>query len=146
MSQHTDLTSLVNIVFLLIFLLFTILVRYSHASSWFICPIMTIYLYYYASFVKLEPDNVTYIFCMPIGISSAFFLLCIFNEVWLISTATFAPLIAFTIWQAGANMKGSETGNELILRVFWCIVCYAVVGYTIEKNQKLAFIGSNKEN
>lgn len=73
--------------------------------------------------------------------SAAFFLLIIFNEVWVISTAMFGPLIAFTMWQAGKDMKGAKDGDELVIRTFFCLITYAMVGYSLEGKSKLAFVG-----
>jgi len=53
----------------------------------------------------------------------------------------FGPLIAFTMWQAGKDMKGAKDGDELVIRTFFCLITYAMVGYSLEGKSKLAFVG-----
>jgi hypothetical protein len=122
--------------FFAIFAVLSILVRYRHAATWFICPFSTIFAFYYCSRVRLDDDKITQEFSVTIILATSFFLLVIFNEVWLISSATFGPLIAFTIWQAGSEMTGTKEGEELVIRVFWCIICYSTVGYSLERARK----------
>jgi PAS domain-containing protein len=39
-------------------------------------------------------------------------------------------------------MAGTITGDELFVRTTWCLLCYAIVGYNLERAQKSAFVGS----
>jgi hypothetical protein len=112
------------------------MVRFRHSSSWFVCPIVTAYAFYYCSVVRLDDEKITQEFSVTVILAASFFLLVIFNEVWLISTASFGPLMAFAVWQAGSEMTGTKEGVELVTRVFWCILSYAAVGYSLEKAKK----------
>lgn len=97
-------------------------------------------MFYYAIAIRVEDDDVSYEFTIPVSISTAYLILLAFNEVWLISTAMFAPIIGFTLFNAGAEMKGTDSGNEVILRAVWCILAYGIVAYQLERQSKMAFI------
>jgi len=140
-STHTILTTYVNIFAILACLVMSIAVRYKHSVSWFICPVLTLVSFYYVTVVDLEDSNIATRFTLAIGVTLAFLLLCLFNEVWLISTATYAPLITYFLWLEGSDMDGPEDNSSLAVRCFFCIILYGVVAYKVEQLKKMAFIG-----
>jgi hypothetical protein len=119
----------------------SILARFRNYTSWFVCPITTTFAFYYCSVVRLDEEQISQEFSVTVILGASFFLLVIFNEVWLISAASFGPLMAFAVWQAGSEMTGTKEGVELVVRVFWCIICYGTVAYSLEKARKEAFVG-----
>jgi hypothetical protein len=142
-SAHEDITTIVNLSFFVVFVFLAILVRFRHMFSWFICPFITAFAFYYCSVVRLDHENITQEFSVTIIMCASFFLLVFFNEVWLISTAVFGPLIAFTMWQAGKDMDGTKESEELVIRTFVCLITYGVVGFMLERKSKLAFVGQH---
>lgn len=141
-SQHTTTTTAVNGSMVIAFLLITIVVRYKHTASWFVAPLSIFLVSYYLYAVDENAiAGVTTEFTIIVGMGASFFILCVFNEVWLISVASFAPCCAYAVWKQGQDMKGSEDNMEMFLRTAWVILCFGIVGYNLEKQSKLAFQG-----
>jgi len=80
---------------------------------------------------------------MAIGINLSFVILIIFNEVWLISSALYTPMLAYFLWKTGRDLEGEEN-TELAIRVFFCGLLYSLAAYRVEYLNKMSFIG--KEN
>ena len=134
-------TNIVNIAALLTFGILSCLVRCSHIASWFVCPCITTICFYYFAWVDYDGTNVSIYYTMIVGISTSFFILIIFNEVWIISTAVYTPLLAFYMWQTGTDMVGKEE-SELYIRCVFCVFLYAIVAYKVESLNKQAFLGN----
>jgi hypothetical protein len=96
-------TNFVNIVALLTFGILSCLVRCSHTASWFVCPSITAVSFYYFAWVDYDGTNVSIYYTMIVGITVSFFILIVFNEVWLISTAVYTPLLAYYMWKTGKD-------------------------------------------
>lgn len=77
---------------------------------------------------------------MIIGLTVSFFIMIIFNENWIFSTATFVPCLVIYMNQSGNNLVGYE-GAELALRSCFCIVVYGVLAYRTENLSKQSFMG-----
>ena len=97
----TYVTEIVNGVALILAILFLVLTRYFHVASWFICPLLTVYFFYYIAFVSYDAVNVSLFYTLCIGITVSFFLLVIFTETWLMSTGVYAPLVTYFMWKTG---------------------------------------------
>ena len=93
--------TLVNIGALIVFGLLSCLVRISHTASWFVCPIITALSFYYFAWLDFDAENISSNYTMAVGVSVCFFILIVFNEVWLISTAVYTPLLAYYMWKMG---------------------------------------------
>ena len=121
----------------LFFALLTWLVRCSTVATWFICPAITALAFYYFAFLDYNQENVSTIFTIVVAMNTCYFILVVFNEVWLISTSVYAPLLAYYMWKMGQDFTGGDEENrELILRCLFCIVLYATVAYITEKSNK----------
>lgn len=91
----------VNIGATLLFALLSYLVRCSTVASWFICPAITALAFYYFAFLNYTQENVSTIFTIVVAMNTCYFILNVFNEVWLISTSVYAPLLAYYMWKMG---------------------------------------------
>ena len=91
----------VNIGMTIFFGLLTWLVRCSTLATWFICPSITAIAFYYFAFLEHSAGDVASIFSIVVAMSTIFFILILFNEVWLISTSVYAPLLAFYMHKMG---------------------------------------------
>lgn len=137
----TMTTNAVNIGALLFFGILSCLVRCSHTASWFVCPAITALSFYYFAWVDYDGTNVSIYYTMIVGITVSFFILIVFNEVWLISTAVYTPLLAYYMWKTGKDMVGNEN-QELVIRCVFCVFLYAIVAYKVESLNKQAFLGN----
>lgn len=127
----------VNMGATLFFALLTWLVRWSTVASWFICPAITALAFYYFAFLEYSQENVSTIFTIVVAMNTCYFILVMFNEVWLISTSVYAPLLVCYMWKMGQDLTGSEDENrELMLRCLYCVILYGTVAYTTEKSNK----------
>ena len=116
-------------------------VRFSTVASWFICPAITSLAFYYFAFLDYSQENVSTIFTIVVAVNTCYFILIMFNEVWLISTSVYAPLLAYYMWKMGKDFTGSEENTELILRCIFCVLLYATAAYCTEKSNKNSFLG-----
>jgi hypothetical protein len=140
----TGLTTNINWIFTIMFFILTIIIRYCSAfPCWFVCPALTALGFYYFAVIDFDPEQTTVYYIMVIGINLSYFTLIIFNEVWLISSSLYTPMLAFFLWKTGRNLEGEEN-TELAVRVFFCALLYSVTAYRVEYLNKMAFIG--KEN
>ena len=136
-----DTVNFVNIGATLLFALLSWLVRFSTVASWFICPAITSLAFYYFAFLEYNQGNVATIFTIVVAMNTCYFILVMFNEVWLISTSIYAPLLAYYMWKMGRDFTGEEEHSELILRCTFCVLLYATVAYSTEKSNKNSFLG-----
>ena len=113
----TDLTTTVNWVSVLVFLALTLSLRRCAPAAWFVCPTLTALTFYYFAVVDYDGTQTSIYYTMIVGITVSFFILSVFNEVWLISAAVYTPLLAYYMWKTGKDMVGNEN-NELVIRVF----------------------------
>ena len=140
----SDTVSYVSLGAAVLFWLFGVFVRCSAVTSWFICPAMTALAFYYFAFLEYTQDSVSSIFAIVVAVQVSVFIVVIFNEVWLISTAVYAPLFAYYLFKMGSDFTGdSELSSELILRVIFCVILYAIVAYSSERSKKKCFIGEH---
>ena len=79
-------------------------------------------------------------FRLIIGFTISLFLLVIFNESWLFSTAVYLPCLGFYMYKTGYTLLGSES-EELVMRIFFCSAIYAVIAYRVEILTKQSFMG-----
>ena len=136
-----DLTMhIVNGSAVAVFFLLWLLVRKFAIFSWFICPMLTAFAFYYFAIVDYDGSVVSIYYTMIVGITSTLFILVIFNESWLLSTVIYAPALGYYMWKTGEDMVGGEM-NELIIRCVFCVFLYAIIGYKVETLNKQAFIG-----
>ena len=133
-------THIVNGAAVVVFFLLWLFVRKFAIMSWFVCPLLTAFAFYYFAIVDYDESVVSIYYTLIVGITSTFFILVIFNESWLLSTVVYAPLLAYYMYKTGEDMAGREN-NELIIRCIFCVFLYAIVGYKVETLNKQAFLG-----
>jgi len=133
-------THIVNGVAVGVFFTLWLLVRRFAICSWFVCPLLTAFAFYYFAFVDYDGSVMSIYYTLIVGITSTYFILVVFNENWALSTLTYAPFLAYYMYKSGKDMVGSEV-NELIIRVVFCVFLYAIVAYKVELLNKQAFLG-----
>ena len=134
------MTHIVNGSAVAVFFLLWVLVRKFAIFSWFVCPMLTAFAFYYFAMVDYDGSVVSIYYTMIVGITSTLFILVIFNESWLLSTIVYGPMLGFYMYKTGEDMVGGEM-NELIIRCVFCVFLYAIIGYKVETLNKQAFLG-----
>jgi hypothetical protein len=134
-------TEIFNGSMLFLFIILTVLTRKFAVATWFICPLLTIYVFYYLAFLDYDTANSSIFYTLVIGITVSYFLLVIFTETWLISTGVYSPMLVYFLWKTGQNMTGTDTNSELVVRSLFCIFIYAIIAYRVEQLNKEAFLG-----
>lgn len=117
------------------------LVRFSTIAQWFICPALTCLAFYFFAFLDFNEGSVATVFTIVVAINTTYFILVIFNEVWLISAVVYAPLLAQYMLKMGDGFAKDEENTELIVRCLFCTVLYATVAYSTERSNKTSFLG-----
>ena len=133
-------THIINGVATGVFFALWLLVRKFAICSWFVCPLLTAFTFYYFAFLDYDGSVMSIYYTLIVGITSTYFILVVFNENWVLSTLTYAPFLAYYMYKTGKDMVGSEV-NELIIRVVFCVFLYAIVAYKVELLNKQAFLG-----
>lgn len=122
------------------------MVRFSPIAQVFTCPAVTGLAFYFFAFLDFNEGSVATVFTIVVAINTVYFILVIFNEVWLISTVVYAPLLAQYMWKLGEGFAKNEENTELIVRCLFCTVIYATVAYSTEKANKTSFLGKHQNN
>jgi len=137
----SETVTYVNLGATAIFVLFSVLVRFSKVVSWFVCPALTGLAFYYFAFLDYSQDNVSAVFAIVVAINTCYFILALFNEVWLISTSVYAPLLLIYMLKMGEDFTGADgASSETFVRCIFCILLYGVVAYSTEKSHKTSFL------
>ena len=123
-----------------IFFLLWVFVAKFTICSWFVCPLLTAYAFFYFAIVDYDESIVSIYYTLIVGITCTYFILVVFNENWLLSTVVYSPLLAYYMWKTGDDMVGAET-EELVIRCIFCVLLYGIVAYKIEQLNKQAFLG-----
>ena len=127
-----DLTThYINGVAVVVFFLLWIFVRKFAICSWFVCPLLTAYVFYYFAIVDYDGSQMSIYYTLIVGITCTFFILVIFNESWALSALVYAPLLVYYMHKSGKDMVGSEI-SELVIRCIFCVFLYAIVAYKVE--------------
>ena len=134
-------TSIINAVTVVLLLVLTVAVRFRFEAAYFVNPALTAFTYFYLSMVDYDGVNVSVYYSVIVGITVSYFLLVVFNEMWLLSVLTYAPLLAWFMWKTGRDMIGGEEASELTVRCLFCIFIYALIAYKTELLNKQAFLG-----
>ena len=81
---------------------------------------------------------------MIVGITTSFFILIMFTEVWFVSSFVYTPLLAYYMYKTGIDMgvDNKEGYEELIVRCVFCVFLYTITAYKIESLNKQAFLGN----
>ena len=138
-------THVVNGTAAVLFFLIWLFVRKFIIFSWFVCPLLTAFAFYYFAVVDYDGSVVSIYYTLIVGITSTYFILVIFNENWMLSTVVYAPLLAYYMKKTGEAMITEIAGeelNELVIRSVFCIFLYAIVAYKVEALNKKAFLGN----
>ena len=125
-------------------LLLLILVTCKHRKwSWLhkiVGPLLTALTYLYLSCMDYDYTMASIFYSMIIGFALSYFIVVIFNESWVISTAVYAPCLSYYMYKTGRDLLGSEL-PELITRCVFCVAIYGIIAYRIEVLQKQSFMG-----
>ena len=104
------------------------------------CPVLTAYAYYYFALVDYDGTLKQIYFTSVIGITSTFYILVMFTEVWLLSTLVYAPLLVFYLFKTSQSL-GEFNTTEFTVRCLFTIFVYASVAYKVEILAKQSFLG-----
>ena len=131
------MTHIINGSAVLVFFLLWLLVRKFAICSWFVCPSLTAFAFYYFAMVDYDGTALSIYYTMIVGITSSLFILVMFNESWLLSTIVYSPLLAYYMYKTGDDMaEGESEMNELIIRCIFCVFLYLIMAYKVEMLSK----------
>ena len=99
-------THIINVLAVVVFFLLWLFVRKFAICSWFVCPLLTAYAFYYFAIVDYDGSQMSVYYTLIVGITCTFFILVIFNESWALSALVYAPLIAWYMHKSGKDMVG----------------------------------------
>lgn len=130
-------TTIINATSVLWFAFLTCTTRRWIKFTWLVCPSLIALVFYYLIWVDYDSVNASIYYKTVLGITVCFFLLVVFNEVWLLSTLAYAPFAVYFMHKTGDDMlRGTQNGWELSGRSFFCVFVFAVVAYKMEQLNK----------
>lgn len=102
--------------------------NFLHAA---VCPLLTTITFLYVSFIDYDYTMGSIYYSLIVGFTISFFVLVIFNEVWLASTITYAIFMTNYMRKTGIDLLESES-SELALRCVFCVLIYTIIAYKVE--------------
>ena len=85
-----------------LFLLLCVLIKFTHFAHFAVCPLLTVFIYYYLCMFEYHGKNdsidVVY-FSVVIGITTQFYILVMFSENWLLSSVIFSPCMIYFMYR-----------------------------------------------
>jgi hypothetical protein len=131
-----DMTlSVLNWVTLILFLCFIFIVRKLLVVTFAVAPILTVFVFYYFTFVDFGRTGGDIYLNLSVGISLIYLILMLFNEQWIISTAVFGPCIVIHMYETGIDYFEEPT-FDVMFRAGFCIIIYGVMAYKTETTTK----------
>jgi hypothetical protein len=101
-------TTVINSVALTWFTVLTCLTRSFIKPTVLICPSLLALVFYYITWLDYDSVNASIHYKTVLGITVCFFLLVVFNEMWLLTTLVYAPFCFVFLYKTGADMLGEE--------------------------------------
>jgi hypothetical protein len=127
-GELSKVTSAVNWVYVVLFILLSLLIRRWTWPSHLVCPLLTIIVYYYFSFVDFQKSAAVLYFSLIIALTTGYFFVVVFNENWIFSTLTYALCITVLMYRIGMELLGEED-YELAIKAVYSTFIYAVIAY-----------------
>ena len=97
-------TTIVNWTITVIFLVLSFLIRKVNYVHWLVCPLLTLFTFYYVTINDYEGSVMGIFTTSCFGLTALLYILVMFSEVWLLSTLTFAPLISFYMHKTSQSL------------------------------------------
>jgi len=134
-------TSIANwICFGLLFSM-SFLIRKFSLTRIFLCPIITIFVYYYLIVVDYDDTSKTLQLREMIGMTTVFLFNVFFNEMWFLNTIIFAPLFTLHAWKLNQSLSSflvtqpepdAEHITTFVIKIVYPIAVYCVIAYRSE--------------
>jgi len=100
-------TSIANWICFGLLLSMSFLIRKFSLTRIFLCPIITIFVYYYLIVVDYDDTSKTLQLREVIGMTTVFLFNVFFNEMWILNSLVFAPLFTFYAWKQSQSLTPS---------------------------------------
>ena len=103
-GELTLTTSIVNWTVTVIFFVMSILIRRVNYIHWLVCPILTLFTFYYVTLNDYESTIMGIFTTSCFGLTALLYIQVMFSEVWLLSTLTFAPAISLYMYKTSQSL------------------------------------------
>jgi hypothetical protein len=101
MGDLSYVTTLVNAIAVTWFAIITVISRCKLGITVFVCPSLIALVFYYMIWLDYDTVNVSIFYKTVIGITICFFLLVVFNEVYIITTIVYTPFLVYFMYKCG---------------------------------------------
>jgi hypothetical protein len=133
MGDLSYVTTLINAIAVTWFTFITIVSRCKLSITVFVCPSLIALVFYYMTWLDYDTVDVSIFYKTVIGITICFFLLVVFNEVYIITTIVYTPFLIYFMYKCGKDMLGEQAGTgELVARCLFMCFIFGVVAYKME--------------
>jgi len=141
-GEITIVTSLVNWITFIVFLVCWFMVKHVLWVTFAVAPLLTMFTFYYFTYVDFGRTGGDIYLNLCIGISLVYVILMTFNEQWVVTTAIFAPCIIIHLQETGVEYFEEPT-FDVMFRAAFAIVIYGTMAYKTEINTKNSFTGKD---
>ena len=141
-GEVDNATSIINGVAVAWFGFLTVFSRCNLSLTKLVCPSLIALVFYYVTWIDYDTVNVSIFYKTVLGITVCCFLLVVFNEAWLVTSAVYAPFAVNFMYKSGVDMLGEAANvGELTARSLFVCFIFAIVAYQMEKLNKQSFLG-----
>lgn len=103
------------------FIALAVLIRMNDRAHFMVCPLLTIFVYYYLCQIDYSTGSKDVIYySLIMGLTAQFFILVMFSETWILSTLFFAPCLLWFMLETQSALKKSA-GKSVLRLVGRCL-------------------------
>ena len=118
----------------------SILVRKFYHAAKFVCPLITVFSFYYFCLVDFQAAIMPVYNVILVGTAITYLLLTYFIENWLIQAAISIPIFSILTWRQSTAILEEQNRQELAFRCIFLIFVYSAVAYRLDRLNRLAFM------
>jgi hypothetical protein len=120
--------------------LLSYLVRKFYFASYSICPLVTLYIYFYLSTAELFTDLEKAYNIVVVGVALTYLILTLLGMSWIVNTLAAIPVFTVLMWRQGKLLMPNESAGLVVFRVLFLTVVYGFIAYRYELLYKQAFL------
>jgi len=124
----------------------SILVRKFYHAAKFVCPLITVFCFYYYCVVDFQGVISPVYNVIVVGTTITYFLLAYFIENWMFQFLISIPIFSILTWRHSTAILHQQTRVELAFRCIFLIIVYSVVAYRLDRLNRLAFLSKQSND
>jgi hypothetical protein len=124
----------------------SILVRKFYHAAKFVCPLITVFCFYYFCVVDFHGAIMPVYNVIVVGTAITYLLLTYFIENWLVQAAISIPIFSILTWRQSFAVLEQQDKKEISFRCIFLIIVYSAVAYRLDRLHRLAFLSKQSND